>query len=255
MKKKLLSINVLLNGEAPNLTWEQVGLIGKNNITYLMAMINEEVIAPIEGDLKELKKELGSYRQDAIASAELSDELTLCKRKLAHRKKCIQELRTIAQTCTTMPCLVSLQGYKKWRLGEPVIYLWKKKWRYGFLLHAQGQQACILRCKKDFAGQKMLVYSYVETASWMSLSDAILLQKQQDNKEFIKLWQQSRLSSFFYGNYDDALAQLLTMSLRTPKAVLALRKASKKAFLKKQKNTEDSFGVTYARECAEKIKS
>lgn len=253
-KKELLSLRVLLNGEAPNLTWGNVGIIGKNNITYLIAMIKEEVVQVMEDECKDLKKELRTYHQDAVASEELSDELNVSIRKLANRRKCLQELRSIAQTCDNMPCLVSMQGYKKWRLGEPVIYVWKGKWRYGFLLHAHSAQACILRCKKDFNGQQMLVYANVETASWMSLSDARLLQKQQGNKEFMELWQQSRLSSFFYGNYHDEIAKLLTMSLCTPKEVLALRKASKKTFLKKQKNSEDSLVIKYSREFVEKMK-
>ena len=256
MKQKIMSLDRAFLGAIPWLSWESVQVIGKNNIQYLIAMINEEVIAPIEGDYKDLKKELLTYRQDAIASKELSDELNLCKRKLENRKTCILELRTIAQTATHMPCLVSMQGYKKWRLGEPVIYVWKGKWRYGFLLYANSAQACILRCKKDFDGQQMLAYSSVETASWMSLSDARLLQKQQDNKEFMELWQQSRLSSSFYGHYHDELAKLLTMSLCTPKEVLALRKASKKTFIKKQKKKSEESGATkYAVELASQIKS
>lgn len=169
MKQKLMSLDRAFLGAVPWLSWENVAVIGKNNMQYLITAMRATLKEGAENHTTE-----GNILMNFPLGSPEHEELKLLTALYLHmhdsRHVVLAELVTISKDLPDMPMLphfgetIFAQGepYYKWRPGE-------KKWELRF--HVESDHGSLI-----------------------SFTQARLLQAQKDNTPFISIWKEQSSS-------------------------------------------------------------
>ncbi len=191
-KKKLLSLKTVMDSEIKGITWENVHVLGKNNIRQLVKSLREAL-----REYKKLSTELLQPYKQVVRYTPENKEKRLLEATIQclyqHRKKIIDHLVVISKklpAMPTFPCLAKLPL----TFGETFYQFDYAKgvWVDKFYFYC-------------FPSSHLFPSSRLYE-KWISLTELRLLQQQKKNKPFLALWKKQEPKGY---NLNVLLAILL----------------------------------------------